>query len=622
MSLLMDLKLPYGIKELDYSEIDVLAEEVRKMMIDVVSKNGGHLAPSLGVVELTIALLRAFDPMKDRIVWDVGHQSYAYKILTDRRDNFSTLRQFKGISGFIKPVESRYDAFGVGHSSTSIAAASGIKASDGIFQKERHVIAVIGDGSISSGLAFEGLNNLGNMDKNLIVILNDNEMCIHSSVGGMSSYLCRVMSGELYTKFRRDLKHFLQHAPMGSSFLHFAKKMEEGFKAFFTPGVLFEELGFKYFGPIDGHDIKILEKTLHNACLQDGPVLIHIGTKKGKGYKYAEENPSKYHSISSFNVETGKTLKFGGKTYSEVLGSTLCELAKNNDNIVAISAAMTDAVGLGKFAEDFGDRFFDVGIAEQYAATFSAGLAISGCKPYVVAYSTFLQRAFDQIIHDIALQNLPVTFCVDRCGLVGDDGPTHHGVFDISYFRLIPGVVIMAPKDDFELESMLKLSAHITVSPAMIRYPRGGVNSYPEIGKTDVVIGEPEIIDRGGNLAIISIGHIFSEAYKLYKMLCEEQSEVTLINLRFVKPINKRMLIDSLKDKALVVTIEENSIKGGAGEEIQSILMDEGITAKIIKFGVPDRFIEHGSVKELRRLIGLTAEQMLEKVNNLCQKTG
>ncbi|MGA1845800.1 1-deoxy-D-xylulose-5-phosphate synthase [Deferribacter abyssi] len=612
MKLLKQLKLPDDIKKLSYNDLKKLASETRQLIIDVCAKNGGHIAPSLGVVELTLSLLKNFDPLHDRIIWDVGHQSYAYKILTDRLDKFHTLRQFKGISGFNKPSESPYDAFGVGHTSTSVSAALGIRMADEIIGEKRKIVAIIGDGALTAGLAFEGLNNLGHLDKDTIVILNDNEMSISKNVGAISSYLSRVMTGEFYTHFRKDVQHLLEHAPLGDKLLKMAKKFEEGVKGFFTPGILFEELGLKYIGPIDGHDLKELDKAIYNAKIQDGPTLIHIITKKGKGFKPAEENPEKFHGVSSFDIKTGKPIKFKSKTFTEVFGDTLLELAKQYDNIVAITAAMKPGTGLNKFAEVFPKRFFDVGIAEQHAVTFAAGLAIGGCKPYVAIYSTFLQRAYDQIIHDVALQDLPVVFCIDRAGLVGADGPTHHGSFDISYLRTVPNLHIMLPKDDFELIEMLKISYELN-KPIAIRYPRGNIKAY-DLPKTPVTLYEPEIINDSGEILIISAGHIFEEVFEAYKNLINK-IPAALINLRFIKPLNYEKIVKIAKNKKMIITVEENSIKGGVGDEIISILIENNIYPdKFIKLGIPDKFIEHGPIIELRKLIGLDAKSIEEKI--------
>jgi 1-deoxy-D-xylulose-5-phosphate synthase len=602
------------IKRLTYAELNSLAREVRDYIIDVVSTNGGHLAPSLGVVELTIAILRMTEPIKDRIVWDVGHQSYAYKILTDRRDSFRTLRQFKGISGFNKISESPYDAFGVGHSSTSISAALGIKVASNLFKKDIKTIAVIGDGSMTGGLAFEGLNNAGHLKENLIVILNDNEMSISPNVGALSNYLSKKMTSELYTKFRKEFQHMLERTPaFGGTLLHIAKKMEEGVKGLFTQGVIFEELGFKYIGPINGHDIKDMEEALKHAYIQSSPVLIHVNTKKGKGYEPAEKNPSKFHGVSKFDRLTGVPIKFGGnKTYTQIFGETLTSMGEKNESIVGITAAMPEGTGISIFKEKFQSRTFDVGIAEQHAVTFAAGLAAGGAKPYVAIYSTFLQRAYDQIIHDVALQKLPVVFCIDRAGFVGDDGPTHHGVFDLSYLRSIPNLTIMMPKDGKELEEMIRLSENI-FTPVAIRYPRGEADSY-DLPYTPVNIGEPEVVYDGKEILIISAGHIFKEALKTYEILKSKGVHSTLVNLRFLKPLSRDLLVKCVANKRLVVTMEENSINGGVGEYINSLFNDLGILVKHMKFGIPDMFVEHGDVENLRTITGLKGELMAEKI--------
>lgn len=616
MSYLDSLKLPDDIRELSYEDLERVAEDVRRRIIDTCAKTGGHLAPSLGVVELTIALLRAFSPENDRIIWDVGHQAYAYKILTDRKDRFHTLRQFKGISGFNKPDESSFDAFGVGHTSTSISAGLGMCIADGILKRERKIVSVIGDGAMTAGMAFEALNNLGQLDKNMIVVLNDNEMSISKNIGGFSNYLSNIMTSKFYTRVRREVQHHLEEKPLGPKLLQLAKKMEEGVVGFFTPGILFEELGLRYLGPIQGHKTKDIVKALENAAGLDEPVLVHVLTKKGHGYKPAEENPSKFHGVASFNIETGNSVKIAGeKSYTDIFGETLLHMAENNDKITAISAAMKDGTGLNPFEEKYPERVFDVGIAEQHAVTLAAGMAISGLKPFVAVYSTFMQRAYDQIIHDVALQNLPVVLCLDRGGLVGADGPTHHGAFDISYLRCVPNLTVMLPKDGYELSAMMKIAEGLN-SPVAIRYARGEAGSYPDIEQQKVVLGEPQIVAKGKKIAIVSAGHIFDEAYRAYSILKDEGYEPTLINLRFLKPMKEEMLAEALEGAELVATMEEGSVKGGAGEEVQSVMMERGISAKVIKFGLPDKFIEHGDLKNLRRLTGLDGESVASKIKS------
>ena len=614
MGILEHLRDPNDIKSLKFDELKQLAGEVRELIIDVVSKNGGHLASSLGVVELTIALLRCFDVKKDKLIWDVGHQGYAYKILTDRRERFNTLRKFKGISGFINSNESTYDVFTVGHAATSISAALGIKCGLEHFNSNVHVVAIIGDGSISSGLAFEAINNLHQLNKKLIVILNDNEMCISPNIGALSSYLSRIMSGQVYNKFRGDLKIFLKHAPMGDHFLQLAKKIEEGIIGLFTPGILFEQLGLKYIGPINGHDFNELEEALDNAAKLTKSVLIHTKTVKGCGYKYAAMEPSKFHSIAPFNIKTGIVESTSTRpTYSKIAGNTVLELAKYDDSVVSITAAMVEGVGLEEFAKSLSDRFYDVGIAEEHGAVFAAGLAKAGMKPYYFIYSTFLQRAFDEVIHDIALQNLSVRILIDRAGLVGEDGATHHGVFDIVYLKVMPNFVIMAPKDGYELEEMIKLS-HSLDSPVAIRYPRGKINEYKELPKNDITFGRAEVLFSGGNIAIISVGHIFSVAYDLYKLIEKLEGPQTLINIRFIKPLDIETIHEAVYNKDIIVILEEGAEKGGIGEEIALLLYEKGIKGKTFRFAIPDRFIEHGTIDELRNLIGLNNKYIFKKI--------
>ena len=612
------ISTPDDIKKLSDTDLTVLATELRDEIITTVSKTGGHLAPSLGVVELTIALLRSLDLSKDKIVWDVGHQSYAYKLLTGRRDRFSTLRQYKGISGFCSPAESEYDTAISGHTSTSVSVGLGIKTGNEIVGKDAKTVAVIGDGALGGGLALEGLNNAGSLKKNLIIVLNDNEMSIDKNVGAFSTYLSKSLSGEFVTKFKQDLRHMLEEAPLGDKFIKFIKKIESSLVSFFIPGTVFENLGIKYIGPINGHKIADIEKALSNAYLQRKPVIIHVITQKGKGYLPAETKPDIYHGVSSFNVETGD---LGGssntaESWSDCFGRNLCNLAKEDSRVVAITAAMKDGTGLRGFSEAYPDRFFDVGIAEQHAVAFSAGLATFGMRPFFAVYSTFLQRAYDQIIHDVAISNLPVTFCIDRAGLVGADGPTHHGVFDLTFLRAIPNITVMLPKDSFELEQMLKLSLSLN-SPVAIRYPRGSVNIYPELKNINVELGVPEIVFKGKDIAIVSNGYIFEEAYKLYKKLLEKKHSISLINVRFIKPLDAKILVKELKGKSLIITIEENVIAGGLGEMVQSILQEAKLSIAVEKFGLNNCFVEQGDVSSLRVDYDLVADKMFKKISKL-----
>mgnify|MGYP005850242977 CR=1 FL=1 len=621
MRLIDRIKLPDGLKSLSYEELKLVASEVREIIIDTVSKNGGHLAPSLGVVELTIAVLKIFKPDFDKIVWDVGHQSYAYKILTDRKDRFHTLRKYKGVAGFIKPSESIYDAFGVGHTSTSVSAALGIKTASDILGKGQKVVAVIGDGAMTAGLAFEGLNNLGQLSKDLVVVLNDNEMSISPNVGAISKHLSKILSGEIYTRIRKDVQKVLEHAPLGEQLLHVAKKMEEGLIGFFTPGVFFEEMGLRYIGPIDGHNIKEMVDVFKSSLKQEGPVLVHVVTKKGKGYLPAESNPAMYHGVSSFDIATGKPTKFGTKkNFTKAFGDKLVSMGRDDRRIVAITAAMADGTGTAGFAKEFPDRFFDVGIAEQHAVTFAAGLAINGLKPYVAIYSTFLQRAYDQIIHDVALQNLPVTFCIDRAGIVGEDGPTHNGAFDISFLRCIPNITVMLPKNTFELERMLEISSGIN-APVAIRYPRGEEFTAEGLIDEEVTPFKPEVVSKDGDILIISAGHIFSESYGAYNILKNKNIQAGLVNLRFLKPLDEDFLINLIKDKKVVVTVEENSLKGGVGDEINSLIIRRNLHPRVLNIGLPDHFIEHGNLSSLREALNIDDKSIAESIMEAWQKS-
>lgn len=617
---LESLKLPGDLQTLDYDQLDIIASLTRQRILDVVSHNGGHLAPSLGVVELTIALLRSYNLDKDKIIWDVGHQSYAYKILTDRLASFHTLRRFGGISGFCRPAESPYDVCVSGHTSTSVSAASGLSVGTAIQGGSGLVACVIGDGAMSGGMAFEALNNLGSLNKNLVVILNDNEMSISRNTGGFAAYLSQTLTGEFATKIKRDMENIFEDAPLGDKFLSFAKKVESSIIGFLTPGSIFEQLGIKYIGPINGHKIKDIEKAIKNAKLQNTPVLIHVLTVKGKGYEKAEECPDIFHGVSAFDVKSGKSteIKAANPSWTKIFSIKINEFAQNNTKIAAVTAAMKDGTGLKTFSEKYPERFFDVGIAEQHAVTFCAGLATSGMRPYFAVYSTFLQRAYDQVIHDVAIPNLPVTFCIDRAGLVGADGSTHHGIFDMAYLRAVPNFTVMLPKDPFELEEMMDISKNMN-SPVAIRYPRGEGKSW-DIPQISVELGIPEIITKGRDIAIVSCGHIFQESYPLYKKLADEGMSVSLINLRFLKPLKSEVLLAELAGKSLVITVEEGILNGGAGEMIQSVMIDGGIFQKVLRFGLPDNFVEHGSVGELRKIVGLDWESMFKTICDYLQK--
>ena len=619
--LLKDYRSPEDLKGWDFEKLEKLAEEVRRYIIEVTSKTGGHVGPSLGVVELTIALLKVFNPPDDVVVWDVGHQGYPWKILTDRKERFPSLRQYGGISGFIKRGESPFDAFTVGHSSTSISAALGIrKGKDLIGRKEDYVIAVIGDGALTGGEAWEGLNNAGQLRPDrFIVILNDNEMSISPNVGAISNYLNKVYSGKVVQEFRQKLKKVLENNFKPG--LRFMKLVEEFLKGLISPGILFEELGFNYIGVIDGHNIPLLVETLENVKRIEGPVLLHIRTVKGKGYKPAEENPVKWHGVGPYKLETGESAKKKSRSWSQAFGEALVELAEGDDKIVAVTPAMREGSGLTEFSKRFPERFFDVGIAEQHAATFSAGLATQGLKPVLCYYSTFMQRAYDQIIHDIALQKLPVVLAVDRAGLVGEDGPTHHGAFDLSYLRCIPNMVVSAPKDEIELRNLLYTALKQREFPFAIRYPRGAVveNILGEEREfKEIPIGSWELLKFGtSKVVILATGIAVSWSLKAYDLLKEFHGiEPTVVNARFIKPLDRDMLKKIAEHHRVVVTVEENTVVGGFGSAVLEALNEMNLPqrVKVVNISLPDRFVEHGNQNLLREKLGLSPEGIAEKV--------
>ncbi|NPA15964.1 MAG: 1-deoxy-D-xylulose-5-phosphate synthase [Deferribacteres bacterium] len=616
-SVLTRINSPSDLKKLSVKELEQLAEEIRRYIVQVVSRKGGHLAPSLGVVELTIALHYVFDSPKDKIIWDVGHQSYVHKILTGRRREFITLRERGGISGFPKMEESEYDAFGTGHSSTSISAALGIAVARDLLKEDFEVIAVIGDGALTAGLAWEGLNHAGEEKRKLIVVLNDNEFSISPTSGALSHYLSRKLADPTYLKIREEIRKHLTTKPGGEAIITLFKKFEESFKGFFTPGVLFEELGFKYVGPVRGHKLKELISTFKQVRKANEPILVHVLTRKGKGYKPAEENPRSFHGVGPFNIETGKPVKKGKITYTEAFSEAIVRLAENDPQIVAITAAMPDGTGLSKFSERFPERFFDVGIAEQHAVVFAAGLATQRLKPVCAIYSTFLQRAYDQIVHDVALQKLHVVFCLDRAGIVGEDGPTHHGAFDISYLRHIPNMVIMAPKDEEELAHML-FTALNTDQPTAIRYPRGEATGkgLPDEFKS-IPIGTGEVLKEGKEIALLAIGNMVYPALSAAQIIQEELGiSPTVINARFAKPLDELLISDTASTHRLVVTLEENALCGGFGSAVLELLSEKGIKTPILRIGIPDRFIPHGSASILRDELGFTPEKIARKIKD------
>jgi len=609
--LLESINTPADLKKLKPEQLPLLAEEVRQFLLETVSNTGGHLGSNLGTVELTIALHYCFDSPNDKIIWDVGHQAYTHKILTGRRDQFHTQRQYKGLSGFPKRSESEHDAFGVGHASTSISAALGMAVAADLAGTRNHSIAVIGDGSLTGGMAFEGLNQAGHLKKDLIVILNDNEMSISKNVGAFSAFISRKMTGRYYRDLKKEMQGLFKSIPaIGTDILHFARKAENSLKGFLTPGALFEALGFDYLGPLDGHDLPQLVEVFNSINQLDGPLLVHVMTTKGKGYKPAEDKPSKYHGVGVFDVATGKGApKAGAKSYTDVFGETLVALADQDPKIVAITAAMRDGTGLNSFADRFPQRFFDVGIAEQHGMAFAAGLAADGFRPVAAIYSSFVQRAYDQVFHDICLQNLPVTIAMDRAGLVGDDGPTHHGVFDISYLRHLPGLTMMAPKDENELRHMLKTAVYSGV-PMALRYPRGagyGVEMDDDVKELE--IGRGELRQEGSDLCIIAIGSTVYPALEAAEVLGRKGFSVGVVNARFVKPLDAELIMSVANKTGRLITVEENVLQGGFGSAVLELLYDSGLqNVKIKRLGIPDRYIEQGSQAQLRKDVGIDAE--------------
>lgn len=620
---------PEDLKNIPIENLKELAEEIREKIITVVSKSGGHLAPNLGAVELTLALHYVFDSPKDKIIWDVGHQCYTHKLLTGRRDRFESLRKQEGISGFPKKCESEHDIFDVGHASTSISTALGVACARDHKEENFFVIAVVGDGALTGGLSFEGLNSSGALGKNLIVILNDNKMSISKNVGAMSKYLTDLLTDEKYNKLKTEVWELVGRFKRRDKIRATVAKVEESVKGFLVPGILFEKLGFRYFGPLDGHDIAGLIKTLEHLKTLNGPILLHTLTKKGKGYKFAEEDAPRFHGIGAFDKVTGNSNgPIGKTTYTDVFGSTIVKLAQNDEKIVALTAAMTLGTGLVDFARIFPDRFYDVGIAEQHGATFGSGLASQGLKPIFAVYSTFLQRAFDQVIHDVALQNLPLILAIDRAGLVGEDGPTHHGTFDLSYLRQIPNWVVMAPKDGNELKNMLYTAAKWQNGPVAIRYPRGPIPDDPACGEpveskgdfTQIEMGSWERSRKGKDLAILAVGSMVYPALEAAEQLKKDGISVEVVNARFVKPLDEGMLLSVLKGFDKIITVEENALLGGFGSAILEFAEAHGINNVLIKrMGIHDKFIEHGPRKKLLSILGLDKEGIIQMVRNILE---
>ena len=594
------IKKTNDIKKLTIKEKNELAQEIREYIISTLSKTGGHLASNLGAIELTIALESIFDPNKDKIVWDVGHQCYTHKILNGRKEELKHIRQFKGISGFPKVEESKTDTFNTGHSSTSISAASGLAAARDLQKEKYHVIAVIGDGALTGGMAMEALNHIGSSETNMIVILNDNEMSISKNIGGMNKLLTKLRVKKRYIKSNKTGKRIISHIPIiGSLTVRIVSKLKNSIKQAILPGMYFEEIGFRYLGPVDGHNIADLEDLFKKASEIEGPTLIHVLTKKGKGYIPAEENPDKFHGVGQFDIATGESIGKKKEDFSKVFGHKLTQMAKKNKKIIAITAAMKDGTGLGEFAKNYPDRFFDVGIAEQHALTFAAGLASGGMIPFISIYSSFYQRGYDQVIHDICLQNLPVIMCVDRAGCVGADGSTHHGLYDLSFFKLIPNITIMSPSNFKELESMMELAVTLK-KPVVIRYPRGGEEYTPEKIK-EVKLGKCEIIEKGNDYTIITIGRTLKRGIDLSSKLKEENKTCDIINTRFLKPLDTKEILKSIEKTKNVIVIEDSTIIGGLSSSIKELIADNNKTVTAHYFAYPDEFITHGSIPELEK---------------------
>ena len=603
------------IKKLAPEELPELAQEIRQFLIEKISRTGGHLASNLGVVELTMAIHLVFDLPKDKMIWDVGHQSYTHKILTGRKDGFDDLRKYGGMSGFPKRKESACDAFDTGHSSTSISAGLGYVCARDLQKEDYSVISVIGDGSLTGGMAYEALNNASRLKKNFIIVLNDNHMSISENVGGMSDYLAKLRTADFYTDLKKGVTNMLHNVPVvGDPMIEHIRKTKSSLKQLIVPGMFFEDMGITYLGPIQGHSIPMLVRALKEARKIEGPVLLHVLTKKGKGYEPAEEQPDKFHGIGPFQVETGEPEKPKKKdSYTEVFGKVMCDEAARNDKLAAITAAMADGTGLARFRKKYPNRFFDVGIAEEHAVTFAAGLAAGGMKPVFAVYSSFLQRAYDQMIHDVALQNLPVMFAVDRAGLVGNDGETHQGIFDLSFLSSIPNMTVMSPKHKWELADMLRFALK-SDGPVAIRYPRGAAyDQYVEY-RAPIEYGKSEMICEESGIALISMGHMFEEAVKVRKNLKDAGYSCTLVNGRFVKPIDEECIARLAKNHKLIAVLEENVITGGYGMQVLECAARKQLSCHVLPIALPDNYVEHGSVEVLRKETGIDAQSVTEKI--------
>lgn len=614
ISLLKKIKQPGDLKDLTLEQLEELAKEIRAEIINTCSNTGGHVAPSLGVVELTLALYRVFDAEHDKIIWDVGHQTYTQKLITGRAVRFNTLRTYRGISGFPKRSESKYDVFDTGHSSTSLSAATGFALARDFRGDNYKIVSVIGDGSLGAGMAFEALNHIGHLKKDIIVVLNDNEHSIGESVGALSQYLNKVITTRTYNRFRDDLWKFLGRFPpyFRDRGRNVAKRIQEGLKGLYAPSIIFEELGFRYIGPLNGHKLGQLMDTFSRLKEVRGPWFVHVVTKKGKGYAHAEKYPEMFHGIGQYCVETGEAKK-KSTSYTRVFGDAIVKLAKKNDKIVAISAGMTLGTGLKRFSQEIPERFFDVGITEQHAVTMAAALALDGYIPVCAIYSTFLQRAYDQVIHDVSLQNAPVIFAVDRAGLVGEDGPTHHGPFDLSYFSCIPNVIISSPRDGSELIALLKTAVLHRQGPFVIRYPRSSCTLHDE-DPAPLPIGKWEMICKGKGIALIASGSMVDQAQDALAILKRRRLSLTLVNARFIKPLDRDMLDDIMRKHKLIITIEENVCHGGLGSLVSEYCGDKNSRTRVRCIGLPDNYIEHGARQILLKITHLNAEGIAERI--------
>lgn len=621
--LLEKIEQSSDIKKLKEEEYPVLAQEIRNFLLEKISKTGGHLASNLGVVELTMALHLAFDLPKDKIIWDVGHQSYTHKILSGRRDGFNDLRQFGGMSGFPKRKESPYDAFDTGHSSTSISAGLGIAQARDILGENYSVISVIGDGALTGGMAYEALNNAAQMKKNFIIILNDNEMSISPNVGGMSKYLSGIRTKESYAQLKKGVEKTLTSIPVvGKGISNSVYMVKNCIKQFLVPGMLFEDMGITYLGPVDGHDVKAMVQVLKEAKRVRHAVVVHVITKKGKGYGPAEANPARFHGVDAFDVVTGKSLKEKKfPSYTDVFSEKICALAKENPKLVALTAAMPDGTGLTKFSKEFPDRFFDVGIAEGHEVTSAAGMASAGLKPVVAVYSSFLQRGYDQVLHDVCIQDLPVLFAIDRAGLVGSDGETHQGIFDVSFLSLVPGMSIMAPKNCWELESMLEFGVKFE-HPLAIRYPRGQAYRGLEEFAAPIEYGKAEMLYEEKDIALFALGSMVSTGEHVREKLKNKGYSCTLVNARFVKPLDTEMIDRLCRTHKLIVTMEENVLRGGMGMCITKYIHDNYPGTRVIQIALPDAYVEHGNVTALREMLGIDSDSVIEKILPMLKKCG